>query len=68
MNLNQLEINKEIREELELYKDTIIHLKHKIVAEKQRNQINHSMLGKLRHRLRVLQQNYCDLYLLNYEI
>lgn len=68
MNLNQLEINKEISEELELYKDTIIHLKYKIVAEKQRNQINYSMLGKLRYKLRILQKNYCDLYLLNYEI
>lgn len=65
---NQLEISSEISEELELYEDTIIQLQHKIIIEKQRNQINHSMLGKLRYKLRILQKNYCDLYLLNYEI
>lgn len=65
---NQLEISSEISEELELYEDTIIQLQHKIIIEKQRHQINHSMLGKLRYKLRILQKNYCDLYLLNYEI
>ena len=68
MNYNQLEKMSEINLELEIYEDTIFRLQRKIADEKQKTNVNQSMLGRLRYKLKKAHDQYCELYLMKYEI
>lgn len=68
MNYNQLEKMSEINLDLEIYEDTIFRLQRKIADEKQKTNVNQSMLGRLRYKLKKTHDQYCELYLMKYEI
>lgn len=68
MNYNQLEKMSEINFELEIYEDTIFRLQRKIANEKQKTKVNQSILGRLNYKLRKTHDQYCELYLMKYEI
>lgn len=68
MNYNQLEKMSEINFELEIYEDTIFRLQRKIANEKQKTKVNQSILGRLNSKLKKSHDQYCELYLMKYEI
>lgn len=68
MNYNHLERISEINLDLEIYEDTIFRLQRKIADEKQKQQVNQSILGRLRYKLKKAHDQYCELYLMKYEI
>ena len=68
MNYNHLERISEINLDLEIYEDTIFRLQRKIADEKQKTNVNQSMLGLLRYKLKKTHDQYCELYLMKYEV
>lgn len=68
MNYNKLEKVSEINTDLETFEDTIFHLQHKIAVEKQKQKVNKSILGRLRFELKKAHDQYCEIYLMKYEI